>query len=340
MINPEGLSIPSFLKLKEFYNTYINISKKKTDVYLLGQGWFAKGFMEHIDKSYYKVTNITRFPFVNTPMLLQTVKPGHKSNSEQVGKFTKLVDKEIFADITSINLSSRQIRTTGTTYIWDGGYLVCGLGSNTDIGRYWTQKVNLLKTLTQNSKVCIVGAGPTGTELAFHLSDLGHKLTLYDALPQVYTFLTPQGAEHIIKKLSETEIKLYTSTMYTPTNNANFDQIIFAVGSRSNDLTSGWKITPQLNLKSNPEVFAGGDGIVQDLPKTAQVAYQQGEYVAKKLNGIATKSNCNQDFKFVPKGTALYTGNGQYYVEFVGLNKEFQLKIPEQVMEFYYKWLK
>ena len=87
-------------------------------------------------------------------------------------------------------------------------------------------------------------------------------------------------------------------------------------------------------------MFAGGDGIVSlGLPKTAQVAYQQGEYVAKKLNAIAYsyKLDGYPDFKFVSKGTALYTGQGDYYIQFT---KDIRLTIPELFVTFYYKWLK
>lgn len=340
MISLETFIVPSFLKIKDLFERPITIGSptQRKDVYLLGQGWFAKGFMEHINKSRYQVTNITRFPFVNTPMLLQTVKPGLASESMRVGKFTRLIDKEIFDNVSSINLETKEIVTFKSKYSWDGGYLVCGLGSNTDIGSFWTEKINLLQKSKPNSNICIVGAGPTGTELGFHLSDLGHKITLFDGLPQVYTFLTPEGSKHIIKKLETTGIELHTNRMFSPNDKANFDQVIFAVGSRSNDLTSGWKITPQLNLETNPEVFAGGDCVgLLGLPKTAQVAYQQGEYVAKKLNAIGTNKEFNEDFKFVPKGTALYTGKGEYYIEFT---KDIRLTIPELFVTFYYKWLK
>ena len=48
-------------------------SKKKT-VYLLGQGWLAKGFIDYIDKNKFYIINISRHNFVHTPLLLQTMK--------------------------------------------------------------------------------------------------------------------------------------------------------------------------------------------------------------------------------------------------------------------------
>jgi NADH dehydrogenase FAD-containing subunit len=306
---------------------------------LLGQGWFAKGFMENIDKSKFVVINIYRYPFVNTPMLLQTIKP-NTSNFLHNKCFTSLIDKSIQDEITTINLETKKIYTLTKSYTWAGGYLVCGLGSNTDAGRFWTDKIEHIKKLKPGSSLCIVGAGPTGTELAFHLSDLGFKPTLYDGLPSVYTFLTPESKSKIIEQLVVKSIPLHTSRMFVDSDRSKFDDIIFAIGSRPNDLTSKWKPTSQLTLESNPEVFVGGDGINTGLPKTAQVAYQQGVYVAQKLNKLEQAKNNNFDFKFVPKGTAIYIGKSWYLVELQFNGSSYTLTIPEKLIQLYYSWCK
>jgi NADH dehydrogenase FAD-containing subunit len=343
MVLIESVAIGSFNKIKSWFYFESNNPKPKKQIYLLGQGWFAKGFMEHIDKSKFSIINIYRFPFVNTPMLLSGI--SRNPSYSPIGKFRKLIDKEICDEITSIDLKSKQIKTLKNTYTWTGGYLVCGLGSNTDIGRFWTEKINEIKKLTSGSNLCIVGAGPTGTELAFHLSDLGFKTTLYDGLPEVYTFLTDESKDYILKHLKLNSIELHTNKMFANSDKEKFDQVIFAVGSRSNDLTSQWKITPQLTLEGMNDVFVGGDcvgpqgidGLV--LPKNAQVAYQQGMYVAKKLNLIDSNQQID-NFNFVSKGIALYTGNGWYWLELNIGNSKYGIAIPEKLMDIYYKWLK
>lgn len=336
----EPIAIGSFSKFKQWFYSDSYGSNKKTNVYLLGQGWFAKGFMEHIDKSKYTITNIYRHPFVNTPMLLQTIKPKYYAqNNSRVSEFVRLIDNSIQDEIKSINLETKQIQTSSHTYNWDGGFVVCGLGSNTDVGKFWTDKIEHIKKLKAGSSLCIVGAGPTGTELAFHLSDLGFKPTLYDGLPSVYTFLTPKSANKIIEQLGSSSIPLYTSRMYMDSDRANFDDVIFAVGSRPNDLTSKWKPTANLSLESNPEVFVGGDGVNTGLPKTAQVAYQQGKHIAKKLNQL-NSSKHDSEFKFKSKGTAIYMGNGWYLVELKFNDTSYTVSIPEKLVQLYYFWFK
>lgn len=354
MIKIESFAVPTFLKVKGWFDSNDSRPVKK-NVYLLGQGWFAKGFLEHIDKSKYTVTNIYRHPFVNTPMLLQEIKSGPgfdgSGTNQSIKKFVSNADTCVLDTVESIDLTRKSFFTSsGSRYSWNGGYLVCGLGSNTDIGKFWTEKISYLKTSKPNSNLCIVGSGPTGTELAFHLQDLGHRITLYDGmdLDKLYTFLTPDGKLTILESLKSKSIELIPGKMFGSEDKAKFDDVIFAVGSRSNDLTGNWVVDSKLNLVSNPEVFVGGDCVstqmtglttpdgiklIKPYPKTAQVAYQQGAYVASRLNNL---SGAGEDFLFVPKGVALYKGSNKYYVESDGI----KLTIPKIFVELYYSWFK
>jgi len=347
MHTPENILIPLFFKLNEWFHVFKNNNNKpnKKDVILLGQGWFSKGFIEHIDKSKYKITNIYRNSFVNTPMLLQTVKSQDMSfhnTNKKISKFTSLIDVDIKDEIVKIDLDKTIIHTKeNKTFSWKNGFLVCGLGSNTDIGHFWNLKINELKNLDKIQKICIVGAGPTGTELAFHLNDLKHKITIYDGLPDVYTYLTPYGKNFILDKLNFNDIKLITNKMFSEDDNKLFDKVIFAVGSRPNDLTSKWEVTKQLNLIGYENVYVGGDGIInKGLPRNAQLAYQQGKYIALKLNNSFSNKVVSEDFKFENKGIALYIGNGIYYVELVLFGKLYNIKISEKIMNIYYNLFK
>jgi len=344
----DNITIPIVIKIKNIFFDNNNSDHPKKDIILLGQGWFAKGFIEHIDKSKYTIINISRNKFVNTPMLLDNLK-SNTNNNLNIIKFKKLIDKEIDETIIKIDLETEQIITNKNKYLWKNKYLVCGLGSNTDNGFSWNEKLDLLKKININSSICIVGAGPTGTELSFHLSDLYPRanITILDGLPNVYTYLSNSGKDHILKKLKERSIILHTNKMYSK-DDTSFNHVIFATGSRANDLTSKWNITPQLNLKGYNNIFAGGDGISinldidniskrQELPRNAQVAYQQGKYIAMRINNIDKKQD---DFKFDNKGISIYTGLGYYYTELIINNNKYKLSIPEQLIKIYYNFFK
>jgi NADH dehydrogenase FAD-containing subunit len=297
------------------------------------------------------------------------------SNTSNTSKFVNLIDNKIKDDIKEIDISNEIVITSKEKISWKNGYLVCGLGSHTDIGNFWTNKINELRQLPTNQKICIVGAGPTGTELAFYLNDLKHNITIYDGLPDVYTYLTLDGKKHILDTLKFSNINLFTNKMFSETDRKYFDHVVFAVGSRPNDLTSKWKLTRYLNLEGHSNIYSGGDGRSMQpstsgrsmqpnsLPRNAQVAYEQGKYVALRLN---SKEN-NKEFEFENKGIAIYTGHSpskegtfnpfrglnKYYVELVllgktnylgiklGINgKIYSYKIPDKLMDIYYNLFK
>ena len=69
-----------------------------------------------------------------------------------------------------------------------------------------------------------------------------------------------------------------------------------------------------LKVKNTKNVWAIGDCVYSGNPPTAQVAYQQGKYIAMRINNIDKKQD---DFKFDNKGISIYTGLGYYYTELI-----------------------
>ena len=121
----DNITIPIVIKIKNIFFDNNNSDHPKKDIILLGQGWFAKGFIEHIDKSKYTIINISRNKFVNTPMLLDNLK-SNTNNNLNIIKFKKLIDKEIDETIIKIDLETEQIITNKNKYLWKNKYLVCG----------------------------------------------------------------------------------------------------------------------------------------------------------------------------------------------------------------------
>ncbi len=310
------------------YNKYKISYKQK--VVLLGQGWFAKGFLDHINTNKFYITNITRHPFVNTPLLLKSV--NSKNKYYKNNKFTDFIDEIIYDDILKIDIDNKNIITKNNCISWNNGYLVCGLGSNRDIGKQWIPIIEKLKNHTQMNNYSIIGSGPTGTELAFHLADLGHNVTIFDMLDdeKIYNYLTKQGKQTILEKLNYSNIKLLCGKPFTNNMEKQYGKAIFAIGSSPNYLTKNWISTSKLNLVNHNDIFFGGDCVHNTtLPRNAQVAYQQGKYIAERLNQGNIKDN---DFKFDNKGISLYCSNNKYYIE----TNTLQFVIHKTFVELYY----
>ena len=65
-------------------------------------------------------------------------------------------------------------------------------------------------------------------------------------------------------------------------------------------------------MESNSNVYIGGDCANTSYIKTAQMAYQQGEHIARQLNGEIDK---NTKFEFRSNGITLNLPNQRVIVE-------------------------
>ena len=117
--------------------------------------------------------------------------------------------------------------------------------------------------------------------------------------------------------------------MYNTNNNYN----IFCIGTKPNILTSNFKINESLQVSSKDifykNIYSGGDGVNSKYIKTGQLAYQQGAYVAKRLNG-----ETDDIFKYSHNGISLHLGNKKVLIE--GHNFLPDNIYPDFIIKLYY----
>ena len=170
----------------------------------------------------------------------------------------------------------------------------------------------------------IVGAGPTGVELAGALYELSHvalasdfrhinpksaRILLIEAGPRILAAFSEQSARKARKKLESSSVEVRTGSRVR-----NVDAQGVVVGSEfiaartvlwaagvvaspaarwlgvQADEAGRVKVGPDLTIADHPEIFVIGDTstLEQDgtrLPGVAPVALQQGKYVAKIIDG-------------------------------------------------------
>ena len=194
----------------------------------------------------------------------------------------------------------------------------------------------------------IIGAGPSGIELACKLSDLySHKFNIQvieksqDILNNNKVF-NREEAEKAVKKR---DIKIFLNTVVEEINENEIHivdhslkkntlkhyGIIWTAGvkpnlpSINNDVSRSFGklvINDYLQMKEFNNVFALGDISniegKEDLPKTAQLAMQQGQHAANNLNLLINKKQL-LPFEFKDNGEMISLGLGEASISALGI---------------------
>jgi NADH:ubiquinone reductase (H+-translocating) len=193
----------------------------------------------------------------------------------------------------------------------------------------------------------LVGAGPTGVEMAGAIAELAHKalasdfrhidtrmtrIILIEAAPRILGAFPESLARKTRKKLASMGVEVRTSTPVT-----DFDEHGVVInGERINAATIIWgagvsaspagkwlgaevdragrvKVSRDLSVPGHPNVFVVGDtaSSMQDgkpLPGVAQVAIQGGTYVASVISNQVEGKELNKPFHYRDKGNLATVG--------------------------------
>ena len=301
------------------------MSVEKNRVVLLGDGFFARGFLHHINYNKFFVTQIYKDSFINPQDIMYSLQRGKKYEQSSFlhirDFFTKGPNKKIQMDIKTLDLklnsselsvkSVKSVKINNDDIKYD--HLVVGLGSYKSLGE-WKNQINSLIG-KKWMKIAIVGMGPTGIELGSILSK-NNYIDMYDILPKEksLTFLSTSYKNLLLDRLNNQQ-KNMTTTFGQPyvSSSQIHDTVIFCGGSRPNQLIEqNIKVNQFLEMVEKKEIHLGGDCINAGYIKTAQVAYQQGAYVAKRLNGDIP---LDKPFEYSPNGSLINIGDKKVIIE-------------------------
>ena len=188
-----------------------------------------------------------------------------------------------------------------------------------------------LNNLKSYSNIAVIGCGLTGTELIGNLLDTyKYKVHAIDGLSGPLTmFNNQQISNYIIDLWSKNRVHLYfnefvqkidNKKIYFKNKSINHDLIIWCGGIKANSLSLkinaqlkhdckfGIPVNEYLEVLNTNNVFALGDCGYNKLPPSAQVAYQEGKYLANNFNNDFKNKN---KFTFNNKGQICYIGKGK-----------------------------
>jgi NADH dehydrogenase len=196
--------------------------------------------------------------------------------------------------------------------------------------------------------IVIVGAGPTGVEMAGSIAELAHKGMMKEFQnfnPADTRVLLAEAGPHILpsfpeslSKSAEAELRRLGVEVMTNTRVENIDSksvtikdtivpartVIWAAGVEASpagtwlgaatDRAGRVPVNTFLQVEGHPEIYVIGDTALamdahgQPLPGLAPVAMQQGVYVAKRLTAIMQGKSSTKPFRYRDKGSLATIG--------------------------------
>ena len=319
----------------------------KQNIHIIGSGWASIGFLKHIDTNKYNVTVISdNLKFCYTPLLAYNCT--NNINLEQDITSINPNIKTIKTKIIDIDINNNKIIDIDNSKInYDylifahgsdvNTFNIKGIKENTFFLKTYDDSIkikNKISSLKENSTIAIIGCGPTGSELIGNLLDNNnHNILAIDGLKKPLTMYPEKISDYTLDIWNNFNIttffnnfvnKVDKNNIYFKDTNISYDMAIWCGGIKSNKLTNNINknlnnnckfgipisntlnvISPKLNFSN---IFAIGDCSYSKLPPTAQVAYQQGQYLANNFNKDFKNIN---NFKYQDKGKICYIGNSK-----------------------------
>ena len=342
----------------------------KNHVVVVGSGWGADRFLKGLDYSQYKVTVISPTDyFLYTPKLLYSAfynydpalpLPDHDSI------------RYIKDSVVSIMFEDNDVYTeSGDAIPYD--YLVFAQGSSIQTFniRGVTEHCICIKDLASSEQlhevlsgesgknVAVIGCGLAGTDLIGMLIDQQkHHAIAIDAMKLPLNTLSESISRYTLDYWREKKVTLHFGNFVNLIDDnyiyigkemkQAYDVAVWCGGIKANALTTkvldlldfkGYKGIPvneYLKVEKRDNIYALGDCAESKHPPTAQVAAQQGRYLANYFNNGFSGS----PFQYKNKGVIGYIGGGEGVYQkgdFVVRGKVVGLLLP--FIHLYTQWV-
>ena len=289
----------------------------------------------------------------------------------------------LLAEVTGVDLANRRVLIGERAIPYD--YLVLATGAQDNYFGHpeWSIHASGLKSIKEATSIrshilrsfehaemetdpekiqelltfVLVGAGPTGVEMAGAIAELARKalakdfrhinpasarVILVEAMPRILSTFPEKLARKAQKALNRLGVEIRTGTPVEKIDASGVSldgqhiaskTVIWSAGVAASP-ASKWLgaeadrggrvyINPDLTLPGHENVFVIGDTatLVQDgkpLPGVAPVAMQQGRYVAGLIKRRVTGDRTEQPFRYVNKGNLATIGRSYAIVDLKG----------------------
>ena len=310
-------------------------------VIIIGSGWASSTFIKDIDTNKYEVNVISPTKnFVYTPLLANNVIKDFNL-SQDIKKLNKITYKE--DELVNIKYDQNQI-ITKKKFKYEYDYLILAHGSSINTFNIEGVKENCftikndydsklirekISNLKPGAKIAVIGCGLTGTEIIGNLIDY-NKFNIYaiDGLSVPLNTFNQSISKYTLNfwknnnvniNLNNFVSKIDSKNIFFKEKKINYDMAIWCGGVKISPLSIyinktlglenrfGIPVNKNLKVENTKNIFAIGDCAYSGNPPTAQVASQQGKYLANYFNNDFKDV---RPFNFHSKGQICYIGGG------------------------------
>jgi len=315
------------------------------NIVIIGSGWATASFLKYLnlDENKYNIIIISPSKkFIYTPLLVSSIFNNIDISYDILNINNKNNKQKYIEDkVKNINFDENYVVLSDSNIEYD--YLVLAHGA--EINTFNIQGVkencmfikdeddviklrNKLVKLKKMSNIAVIGCGLTGTELIGNLLDTyNYNIYAIDGLNGPLTIFNNNIIiQYIIDLWRKNRIYLYFNhfvqkiddkKIYLKDKSINYDLAIWCGGIKANSLTLkineqlkhdskiGIPVNEYLEVINTKNVYAIGDCSYNKLTPSAQVAYQEGKYLAKNFNKDFKKQ---KKFMFNNKGQICYIG--------------------------------
>jgi NADH dehydrogenase len=287
------------------------------------------------------------------------------------------------AEVQAVDAQSCAVKTDHETIPYDYLILACGASHSYFGNEHWEPHAPGLKTIEQATEIrrrvlsafeqaeraqdkadlkrhltfVIVGAGPTGVELAGAIAEMSRftlsreftsidpsltRVILVEAGPRILPMFSDAQSATAMRDLEKIGVQVWTSSMVSSIDEDGVEigdervqsaTVVWAAGVKApalNEAIDADKdrqgrvvVQDDLSLESAPNVFVVGDQAhfahnrEAPLPGVAPVALQQGRWAARNILR-EIKEKARQPFVYVDKGQMATIGRSRAIMSFAG----------------------
>jgi len=297
--------------------------KPKQNVLVLGYGWGSRAFTERLDPRKFNVTVVSPVAKrLNQPFMIHHM---NATYTEPTVPLKIIEDKAIELDIIN-----QQVQGTKGGYFYDTLVIATGSESH-DFGIpgvkdhckmcKTAEDINAIRE-SKAKEAFVMGAGPTGIELACKLWSQGVQVKLVEADNSILPGFSQEMQRRVAEYLEEVDIQVLKGQRIEAITDKEIilkkraipyssdQQLIWTCGIRPEPFVRGLAkggLIVNDNLCYKKNIYAIGDAIKGRGPPTAQNAVQQGIYLADQFNkGFDVKGEGNGNgYKYKEKGRVL-----------------------------------